>query len=104
MYFTQFYNFYIVYGHSIDHRERRNIADASIFGAELKTGTRLCVNYLKHRDLYEKKIIFTILNNQVFFQINKYAPPPLVSPKLTNKQVNVWVAFGRKRPFTKNCP
>ena len=41
--------------------------DASIFGAELKTGKELYVNYSKRRDLYEKRIIFTILNRQTSF-------------------------------------
>ena len=41
--------------------------DASIFGAELKTGKELCVNYFKRRDLYEKRIIFTILKPQMSF-------------------------------------
>jgi len=30
--------------------------DASIFGAELKNGQQLCVNYFKRRDHYEKRI------------------------------------------------
>ena len=41
--------------------------DASIFGAELKNGKQLCANYFKRRDLYEKRIIFTILNRQTSF-------------------------------------
>jgi hypothetical protein len=41
--------------------------DASIFGAELKNGERICVNYFKRRDLYEKGIIITILNGQKSF-------------------------------------
>ena len=54
--------------------------DASIFGAELKNGKRLCVNYSKRRDLYEKRIIFTILNRQMSFQIHKTVRPGLIFP------------------------
>ena len=48
--------------------------DASIFGAELKNGKRLCVNYFKRRDLYEKRIIFINLNRQKCFLIYKSMP------------------------------
>ena len=54
--------------------------DASIFGAELKNGKQLCVNYFKRRDLYEKRIIFTILNRQMSFQIHKTVRPGLIFP------------------------
>jgi hypothetical protein len=53
---------------------RRNIPDAPIFGAELKNGPRLCVNYLRRGDLYEKRIIFENLKAQKCFQINKFIP------------------------------
>ena len=43
--------------------------DASVFGAELKNGKRLSVNYFKRRGLYEKRIIFTILSAQMSFEI-----------------------------------
>ena len=59
--------------------------DASIFGAELKTGKELCVNYLKRRDLYENRIIFTILKVQMSFKIHKSARLGFVSPKLRKK-------------------
>jgi hypothetical protein len=49
--------------------ERRIIPLFCIFGAELKNGKALCANYLKQRDLYEKWIIFTILNGQKSFEI-----------------------------------
>ena len=52
--------------------------DASIFGAELKNGEQLCVNYFKRRDLYEKRIIFTILNGQMSLQIHKNVRQRLV--------------------------
>ena len=48
--------------------------DASIFGAELKNGKQLCVNYFKRRDLYEKRIIFINLNRQKCFLIYKSMP------------------------------
>ena len=48
--------------------------DASIFGAELKNGEQLCVNYFKRRDLYEKRIIFINLNSQKCFLIYKSMP------------------------------
>ena len=54
--------------------------DACIFGAELKNGKQLCVNYFKRRDLYEKRIIFTILNRQMSFQIHKTVRPGLIFP------------------------
>ena len=73
--------------------------DASIFGAELKNGKQLCVNYFKRRDLYEKRIIFTVLNRQMSFQTHKTVPVALVFPDPTKKLVIVWVALGTNRPF-----
>ena len=59
--------------------------DASIFGAELKNGKQLCVNYFKRRDLYEKRIIFTVLNRQMSFQTHKTVTVALVFPDPTKK-------------------
>ena len=73
--------------------------DASIFGAELKTGKELYVNYSKRRDLYEKRIIFTILNRQMSFQIHKTVRLGLIFPYPKKKQVLVWVGCGTNRPF-----
>ena len=73
--------------------------DASIFGAELKNGKQLCANYFKRRDLYEKRIIFIILNPQMSFQIHKTVRLGFVFPVPTKKQVIVWVALGTNRPF-----
>ena len=52
--------------------------DASFFGAELKNGKQLCVSCFKRRDLYEKMIIFTILNGQMSLQIHKNVRQRLV--------------------------
>ena len=71
----------------------------SIFGAELKNGKQLCANYFKRRDLYEKRIIFIILNPQMSFQIHKTVRLGFVFPVPTKKQVIVWVALGTNRPF-----
>ena len=73
--------------------------DASIFGAELKNGKQFCANYFKRRDLYEKRIIFTILNRQMSFQIHKTVRLGLIFPYPKKKQVFVWVGFGTNRPF-----
>ena len=68
--------------------------DASIFGAELKNGKRLCVNYLRQRDLYEKRIILHNLNSQKWFKIYKIMPEPFVFQTQTKGLVVVGVAFG----------
>ena len=57
----------------------------SIFGAELKKCKGLCVNYLKRRDLYEKRIIFINLNSQKCFLIHKSMPIPFIFQR---QQVN----------------
>ena len=75
--------------------------DASIFGAELENGNGLCVNYFKRRDLYEKRIIFTIVNSQKWFEIYKTVFVSLVFPDFPNNRVIVLVAFGPNRPFHK---
>ena len=59
--------------------------DASIFGAELKNDQRLCVNYFKRRDLYEKRIIFINLNSQKCFLIYKSMPVQFIFLTPTNK-------------------
>ena len=74
---------------------------ASIFGAELKNGNGLCINYFKRRDLYEKRIIFTIVNSQKWFEIYKTVFVSLVFPDFPNNRVIVLVAFGPNRPFHK---
>ena len=73
--------------------------DASIFGAELKNGEQLCVNYFKRRDLYEKRIIFINLNRQKCFLICKSMPVRFIFVAATNEQVFVRVAFGLHRQF-----
>ena len=59
--------------------------DASIFGAELKNGKQLCVNYFKRRDLYEKRIIFINLNSQQCFLIYKILPERFIFVTRTNE-------------------
>ena len=71
----------------------------SIFGVELKNGTRLCVNYFKRRDLHEKRIILHNLNSQKWFKIYKIMPEPFVFQTQTKGLVVVGVAFGLNRPF-----
>ena len=61
------------------------IKDASIFGAELKNGKQLCVNYFKRRDLYEKRIIFINLNRQKCFLIYKSMPEWFIFLTLRNE-------------------
>ena len=73
--------------------------DASIFGAELKNGKQLCVNYFKRRDLYEKRTIFINLNSHKCFLIYKTMPVRFIFLTPTNEQVIVRVAFGTNRPF-----
>ena len=75
--------------------------DASIFGAELKNGKQLCVNYFKRRDLYEKRIIFIILISQKCILTYRCMPERFIFLTPTNKQVFVRVAFGQNRPFHK---
>ena len=75
--------------------------DASIFGAELKNGKQLCVNYFKRRDLYEKRIIFINLNRQKCFLIYKNMPIQFVAQTPTNEYVFVRAGFGPNRPFHK---
>ena len=60
-------NIIIIYTQHLVKKEGCKKHNASIFGAELKNGHGLCVNYFKRRDLYEKKIIFTILKRQMSF-------------------------------------
>ena len=59
--------------------------DACIFGAELKNGKQLCVNYFKRRDLYEKRIIFINLNRQKCFLIYKSMPDRFIFVTPTNE-------------------
>ena len=74
-----------VHPHSIEQGERWTLASFSIVGAELKNGKRLCVNYLRQRDLYERRIIFIILNVQKSFQINQIVSVPFVFSSPTKK-------------------
>ena len=75
--------------------------DASIFGAELKNGEQLCVNYFKRRDLYEKRLIFVNLKSQKCFLTYKCTLVRFVSQTTTNKYVFVWAGLGPNRPFHK---
>ena len=59
--------------------------DDGIFGAELKKCNGICVKYLKQRDLYEKWIIFTILNGQKSFEIWEIMPLRLIFPTRTKE-------------------
>ena len=59
--------------------------DASIFGAELKNGQQLCVNYFKRRDLYEKRIIFINLKSQKCFLTYKSIPVRFIFLTPTNE-------------------
>ena len=59
--------------------------DASIFGAELKNGEQLCVNYFKRRHLGEKRIIFINSSRQKCFLINKIVSERFIFTTLTNE-------------------
>ena len=59
--------------------------DASIFGAELKNGEQLRVNYFKRRDLYEKRIIFANLNRQKCILTYESMPVQFIFLTPTNK-------------------
>ena len=80
-------------------RRSPNLQMTSVFGAELKKCKGLCANYLERRDHYEKRVIFMNLKCQMWFEIHKIMPLPLVFRKLTKKYVFVRVAFGPNRPF-----
>jgi hypothetical protein len=73
----------------------------SIFGAELKNGNGLRVNYLKRRDLYKKRLIFFNLKRQKWFATTKNMPMGVIFSIQTNEQVFVGAAFGQNRPFHK---
>ena len=72
---------------------------SSIFGAELKNGKRICVNHFKRRDLYEKRLIFTILNHKKCFLIYKRVPVLSIFLNHTNEYEFIRAAFGPNRPF-----
>ena len=84
----------------ITERDER-IADASIFGAELKKCIRLYVNDLRRRDLYEKRIIFINLHSQKCFLMYKSMPVQFIFLTPTNELLFVAVAFCPNRPFHK---
>ena len=86
-------NVIIIYTQHFVKKEGCKKHNASIFGAELKNGHGLCVNYFKRRDLYEKKIILTNLSSEKCFLICKRMPVTFIFPSLTNEQVFVPVAF-----------
>ena len=86
----------LIYTHSI---QTENLQLSSIFGGDLKNGTRLCVNYFKRRDLYEKRLIFPILNRLKCFLIYKRVPVWSIFLKDTNEYVFARAAFGPNRPF-----
>ena len=67
-------NIIIIYTQHFVKKEGCKKHNASIFGAELKNGKQLCVNYFKRRDLNEKRIIFINLNRQKCFLIYKSMP------------------------------
>ena len=67
-------NIIIIYTQHIVKKEGCKKHNASIFGAELKNGHGLCVNYFKRRDLYEKTIILKNLNSQRWFEMCKNMP------------------------------
>ena len=50
--------------HSMGNAKGSNLQLTSIFGAELKKCKGLCVNYLNRKDLYEKRLFFTLLKSQ----------------------------------------
>jgi len=77
----------------------RKVSLSSIFGAELKNGKQLCVNYFKRRDLYENKMIFINSKSQKCFLIYKNMPVWFVFLTSANEQVFVRVAFGLNRQF-----
>ena len=62
-------------------------------GAELKHRDGLSVNYLRRRDLYEKRIIFINLNSQKCFLRYKSMPVRFIFSTPTNKLVFVPVAL-----------